>query len=135
MILSAVWRMIARFKGEWALWVRRRSSLKVTSERPVEAAVHGPMGVHDGGEDFEIGGERRDVESGLEAFAAGLFVDAPSDDRCERAQAFPSGATLGEPAGVGDAALPLLDPAMAGLKERSATQDKTANAYIIELSI
>ena len=44
-------------------------------------------------------------EAGLDAFAAGLLVDAPGGDAAgERAQARPAGVALGEPVRLGDAA-------------------------------
>jgi hypothetical protein len=56
-----------------------------------------------------------DVEPCLEAFGAGRLMDAPCGDGSERAEPLPFRMAGGEPACVGGAAGPLLDPAMTGV--------------------
>jgi hypothetical protein len=93
---------VAKFNGEASFLVRQRSSSKVT-HRPMQIVFDAPMRAH--GEDgFRVGFQGSDVEAGLEAFAAGLPVDAPGTDGGERAQALPAGVASGEPACLGDAA-------------------------------
>ena len=52
---------------------------------PVQIVLDDPMRAHGGEDDFGVGFEGRDVEAGLEAFAAGLLVDASGGDGGERA--------------------------------------------------
>jgi hypothetical protein len=59
--------------------------------------------------------QRGDDESGLGAFGDAFLVDPASRDGGERKQAFPPRVTLGEPAGVDDAADALFDLAVAGV--------------------
>src|SRR5271167_1479415 len=72
--------------------------------RPMEVVFDAPMGAHGLEDGLGVGFERGDVEPCLEAFGAGLLVNAPGGDRGERTQALPVGVALGEPARIGGAA-------------------------------
>lgn len=83
--------------------------------RPVEDGFDAPMGARRGEDGFRVGRQGGDGEPGFEAFGAAFLVDPPRGDGGERMEPLPLGMARGEPACVGGAASPLLDPSVAGV--------------------
>ena len=84
-------------------------------QAPMQVVVDAPMGARGVEDSFGVRFERGDEEPRLAVFRAGLLVDAPFGDRRDRVQALPRRVALCEPAGIGDPAQALLDPAVAGV--------------------
>ena len=97
-------------------------------QRPVKA-LDAPMSARRGEDGLGIGFEGREVVAGFEAFAAGLFVDAPGGDGGDGTQILPIGMAFGEPRRLGGPATALFDPAVAGvgLRRRSRPRSRESS--------
>ena len=103
--------------------VERRGVFSGSASVFVEGHVQGPVEALDapisagcGKGGLRVWSEGRDVIAGLEAFAAGLLVDAPGGDGGDGAQTSPVGVAFSEPLRLGGRAAALFDPAVAGVR-------------------
>jgi hypothetical protein len=80
----------------------------------MQGVLDASRGAHRGEDGFRVGGREAGVESGLNDFG-GAFLSMRRPMTAASESRPPAGVTLGEPAGVGDAADALVDSAMAGV--------------------
>src|SRR5665811_1905886 len=113
-IAAVAARRIDKKTGRESLETRYFITSLEPDPKAILAAVR-PMGAYGCKNGLGVGFEGCDEVAGLEAFAAGLLVDAPGGDGGDGTQTFPVGVAFGEPPCLGGLATAFFDPAVAGV--------------------